>query len=418
MRSLVGSLAGSLVKNETVVPYVARSQGVFGHLLDRTNKKAQLQAMGSVGTLFGIVSRTSNSTSRVDWKLYRKQVDNRRRFGPSEAFEDRQEVTKHPALAIWNAPNEFFTQQEFIETFQQHMDLTGEGWWVVQKMPGMSIPQSMWPVRPDRIEPVPHPTDFISGYVYHGPDGEKIPLETDEVIQLKMPNPLDLYRGMGPVQAIMADLDSVRYSAEWNRNFFLNSAEPGGIIEVPEGLSDPEFRKLRARWNEQHRGVAAAHRVAILEHGIWKDRKYTNRDMQFVELRNVSREVIREAFSIPKFALGDVTDVNRANAEASRVWFAQELVIPRLERIKQALNSDFLPMFGSMGQNLEFDYCDPIPPDKDAENKERESRARTFAILVREGVDPVDAAMIAGLPEVSMVERPRTIAEQPALEEA
>lgn len=418
MRSLVGSLAGSLVKNETAVPYVARSQGVFGHLLDRTNKKAQLQAMGSVGTLFGIVSRTSNSTSRVDWKLYRKQVDNRRRFGPSEAFEDRQEVTKHPALAIWNAPNEFFTQQEFIETFQQHMDLTGEGWWVVQKMPGMSIPQSMWPVRPDRIEPVPHPTDFISGYVYHGPDGEKIPLETDEVIQLKMPNPLDLYRGMGPVQAIMADLDSVRYSAEWNRNFFLNSAEPGGIIEVPEGLSDPEFRKLRMRWNEQHRGVAAAHRVAILEHGIWKDRKYTNRDMQFVELRNVSREVIREAFSIPKFALGDVTDVNRANAEASRVWFAQELVIPRLERIKQALNNDFLPMFGSMGQNLEFDYCDPIPPDKDAENKERESRARTFAILVREGVDPVDAAMIAGLPEVSMVERPRTIAEQPALEEA
>ncbi len=49
----------------------------------------------------------------------------------------------------------------------------------------------------------------------------------------------------------------------------LREAEPGGIIEVPTPLSDPDFDQLRDRWNEQHRGVANAHRVAILEHGKW-----------------------------------------------------------------------------------------------------------------------------------------------------
>ncbi|KKK81335.1 hypothetical protein LCGC14_2814460, partial [marine sediment metagenome] len=60
----------------------------------------------------------------------------------------------------------------------------------------------------------------------------------DDVVQLKMPNPLDPYRGMGPVQSILADLDSERYSAAWNRNFFINGAEPGGIIEVDRRLDD------------------------------------------------------------------------------------------------------------------------------------------------------------------------------------
>jgi hypothetical protein len=36
------------------------------------------------------------------------------------------------------------------------------------------------------------------------PDGQQIPLERDEVIRL--PNPLDPYRGVGPAQSILADL--------------------------------------------------------------------------------------------------------------------------------------------------------------------------------------------------------------------
>jgi hypothetical protein len=48
---------------------------------------------------------------------------------------------------------------------------------------------------------------------------------------------MDPYRGMGVVQTILVDLDATRASAEWNRNFFLNSAEPGGIVEVDRRLT-------------------------------------------------------------------------------------------------------------------------------------------------------------------------------------
>jgi phage portal protein BeeE len=71
---------------------------------------------------------------------------------------------------------------------------------------------------------------------------------------------LDPYRGLSPVLSILPDLDTSRYAAEWSRAFFINSAQPGGIIEVPQPLSDPDFDQLRDRWNEQHKGVGNAHR--------------------------------------------------------------------------------------------------------------------------------------------------------------
>jgi HK97 family phage portal protein len=351
-----------------------------------------MRAMGTVGTLFSIVNRTSNATALVDWKLLRK--------APSGKLEDRVEVTSHAILDLWNKPNRFFTRQELVETVQQHIDLTGEGWLVIGRNPRSPMPLELWPVRPDRIQPVPHPVDFISGYLYTGPDGREIALRVEDVIQIRMPNPLDPYRGMGPVQSILTELDASRYSAEWNRNFFMNSAEPGGIIELPSVLSDPEWDQLQARWNEQHKGVANAHRVAFIEHGQWKDRKYTQRDMQFAELRSVSRDVIRESFGAPAFVLGEVGDVNRATADASKVLFAEQLTVPRLERFKQALNNDLLPLYGKdAARLLEFDYCDPVPPDAAARNEELTAKSAAYAEFIGAGADPRLVAEYLDLPE-------------------
>ncbi|MEU6397867.1 phage portal protein [Streptomyces cinnamoneus] len=378
---------------EPPVPFASRAQSYALGLTGRRDAVAQMAAMQSVGTLFSIVNRTSNATSQVDWKLWRKAASGRN--------EDRVEVTSHAALDLWNRPNPFMPRQEFVEVTQQHIDLTGEGPWVVGRHAASPIPLELWPVRPDRITPVPDPDTFLRGYVYTSPDGEQIPLERDQVIFLRMPNPLDPYRGMGPVQSILTDLDATKYSAEWNKNFFLNSAEPGGIIEVPNALSDPDFDQLRTRWNEQHRGVANAHRVAILEHGKWVDRKFTQRDMQFAELRSVSRDVIREAFGIPAFALGEVADVNRATAEASAAWFDANITVPRLERIKGALNHDLLPLFGATTKGLEFDYENPVADDRELAARELTAKASAARELIEAGAYGPEVLAALDLPEIA-----------------
>lgn len=413
MRSLVGAITDAVrgptvitrppppaPRNDLPVPYAPR--GAVGGLLSGMRQPgspdAQMRAMGSVGTLFQIVHLLSTATAEVAWHLWRKSDTGKP--------EDRVEVTRHAALDLWNQPNPFMPRQELVEVSQQHLDLTGEAWWVLARGPG-KLPLEIWPVRPDRMAPKPDPKTYLSGYEYTSPDGERIPLGLDEVIFLRMPNPCDPYRGMGPVQSLLTHLDAARYTAEWNRNFFANSAEPGGIIQVDKRLSDDEFSEMSARWGEQHRGVANAHRVAIIEQSQWVDRKITQRDMQFAELQQVSRDTIREAFGLHvQFLGGSDAGHSRAEAEAAEVILARQKIKPRCGRIKGALNGELLKLYGATGVGLEFDFEDPTPPDKTAENEHLTARTMAWKTLVDGGADPAEALAAVGLPDMAITTGP------------
>ncbi len=369
--------------------------------------EAQLRTFTTNSTINGLVSRTSTAVSQVEWHLYRKAKSGKK--------EDRQEVTSHAALDLWNKPNPHMGNQEFTEVVQQHVDLAGESPWVVAfDERAKNLPLELWPVRPDRMEPDPDPKKFLLGWTYMSPDGDRIPLGLKEVIHLRTPNPLDPYRGCSPVATLLITLGRVKAAQEWNRNFFVNSARPGGIIEVSKRLSDDEFDELAARWAEQHRGVGNAHKVAILEQGAWKDLGFSIKDLQVTELREADRDEILEAFGFPRAMLGIDQDSNRAAAEVAEYIFAKWLTVPRLERIRSALNNDLLPLYGDTARDLEFDFDSPVPADEEAENSSRDSRVAAAVALIAAGAEPEATLKAFDLPDLPF----RAPAVQPAREQA
>jgi HK97 family phage portal protein len=399
VKSLVGEVmaaAGRTVATRTSdtppVPYTQRA-GLTRWLLgghEATTERA-LAAMGSVGTLYAIVDLHASSTSAVDWHLWRTAA--------SGKPEDRVEVMSHAALDTWRRPNRFYSQARLVESAQQHVELVGEGWIVCETSSALSgVPLGLWPVRPDRIIPVPSAEHYLAGYVYTAPDGDKIPLSVDQVMSIQVPNPMDPYRGMGAVQSILADADSIAAAVAWNRNFFVNGAEPGGIIAFDAKLSDAEWDTFVKRWTETHRGVGNAHRVGVIEQGKWMDRTVTHRDMDFTQLRTVSRNAIREAFRVHGHMLGDADDVNLANATAAEITFARRQLVPRLDRWKEMLNTQYLPKFGSTAAGLEFDYDNPVAEDEQSDAATFYDRGRGAQMLVLAGFNGEDVAAAAGLP--------------------
>jgi HK97 family phage portal protein len=408
-RTLLGPLL-----NKTPVPYVPRGAGRRSWLPSASTvggMDAQMDALGRVGTLFAIVDRIITAYSQVEWRLYRVSKDGRRKYQPgTDGSQDgRVEVTKHPALDLWRKPNPFFFGTAFRESSQQHEELTGEQYWLIVRNQ-LGFPQEMWFVRPDRMEPIPSAENFLAGYVYHGPGGEDVPLAVDDVVFLRRPHPKDPYRGLGAVQSILGDLDATYLSTEYNRNFFLNSATPGGVIESENNISDEDFNQFQARWAETHKGVANAHRVAILEAGMkWVDRKYTMDDMQFVELREASRETIREAFGFPKAMTGATDDVNKANAYAGEVMFARWMTKPRLVRVREALNCILLPMFGRLGEGYEFDFVNPVPEDDEISAQVLLNKAQALKFMADTGLfEAADMVQACGLPAMQELPEPRT----------
>lgn len=390
-------------------PGIGRGNHIFSLNGSARDPATFMRAYGRMGTLWSTVSLLSSSTARPEWRLYRKTTDNRVRYSTQSSGSDqRVEVVQHPALSVLNHPNDFWTRFELFEQFQQYLDLTGLNYMLVSYDAKSRIgsPLEIWPVRPDRIEPVPSPDSYLQGWIYHGPSGEVVPLNLNEVIPTRYPDPMDPYNGVGPVQSVMADIDSSQYSSEYNRTFFMNGASPEGIIMAPNKLTEPEWDEFSNRWRESHQGIAAAHRIAMLEGGMTYTSASVNaKDGDFTNLRNLNRDVVREAFGMHKVMLGVTDDVNRANAQTGEEVFYSWKIIPRLDRWKMVLNERFLPLFGAVGQNVEFDYIAPAPQNREQDNEELTTKAGAAQLLVNAGYDPHDVLEVVGLPDMDVAEK-------------
>jgi HK97 family phage portal protein len=374
---------------------------------------AYLRAYKSQGTVFSNVSLLAESTAGPQWRLFRSQQDGRVRYTTSDQGSDqRVEVVRHAALSLLNRPNPFWSRFKLFEMSQLWLDLTGKSYWVIDKRGG--VPIGIWPVRPDRMHPVPDPDLYLKGWVYRSPDGrELIPLAVDDVVFNALPDPEDPYGGTGPAQSVLTEIDGNRYASEWNRNFFANSARPDGVIQVDKRLSDEEWDELTDRWREAHRGVARAHRVAVLEAGAtWQATSTTPKDMDFGNLLSTGSDRIREAWGVHKVMTGIVEDVNRANAQTGEEIFAIWKINPRLRRWRDVFNHQFLPMFGQTGQGVEFDFDFPMPVNREQDALELTSKSTAVSVLVNAGYDPHDVLQFVGVPDMNVVEQ---ATQQPAL---
>ena len=319
-----------------------------------TGQLSQMQAYGTVGWIFATVGAITDAVSGVEWQLFRRRSNG-----------DLDPISSHPLLDLWERPNPFYDQDVFVETMQQHLELTGESW-TLKLRNSRGMPVELWPIRPDRMRPVPDRQEFIAYYEYRI-GSERILLDRRDVIFLRRPSPLDPYRGIGVIQSLLVDLGAEKAAQQWASSFFTNGALPGGIVEVDEELDDDQFESLRLRWNQQHRGSMNAHRVAFLEKAHWKEVKLTQRDMQFEQLRRLTRDTILGAFRVPLPIMGITESVNRANAEAAEVHFARFNVKPRLRRIRGGFNAGLSMEFGS---DLVLGFVDPTPRNREQDARE------------------------------------------------
>lgn len=379
MRSLLG---GAIATMKSPVPLSNKHLANQLPLISDRSDAAQLDTFDESPEVFTITDRNGETFAAVDWSLYRT----RDRRGRLPGGEDRREVTSHAAIDTLESPNDFMTGHDLRYLWSLCMDLVGKCFWLPVTAGRGGFPVELWPIPPHLIKPVPDPENYLRGWAYFAPSGEIIPLGVDEVIASRRPHPKDPYGSSSPINALMVDIDANRQASKWNASFFYNSAIPGGVIEFPEGISDTDWDEFQTRWNEQHQGVANAHRVATIERGKWVSRTFTMRDMEFSQLRQDGRASLLFGFGFPKTMAGQTEEVNRATALAAKTVHADAITLPKLRRFKAMLNRQYLPRFS--GDGLVFDHDDPTPQDEEAEDAHRASVADTAAKLAELGYNP------------------------------
>lgn len=398
------SLIGAITNRNRPLPEVGRSgssllDGILGR--GTGNTTAQLAASQDSSTVFAIIDRICDGVTAPTWELVNPS-------GRGEVREDDPRIESHAVLDVLDQPNTIDDTDELLSLLTQHWELTGEWNLLVVTTPGRPplgrMPIQLWPIRPDKLTAVPHRTKVLAGWIYKGPDGEEIPLETWEVIRSRRPHPTNRFRGLSGVESLLTDIDATEMAAAWNRNFFKNSAQPGGIIEFERRLGDVEWREFTKRWREQHQGTSNAHRVATIEGGgKWIDRKYTMNDMQFSQLRDGAREIQREGFGFPQAMLGRESAQSMTGVQAQEVVFGRWILIPRLNRIRDKLNRKLLPLYGSTTRGLRLHYTNPIPPDREADDRHMREKVQAAERLWRIGYHPDDIREVYDLGDIRWV---------------
>lgn len=242
-------------------------------------------------------------------------------------------------------PNPHMTWFDLIETTVLHLELSGNSYWEVIRGPeGDGRVEVIFPLRPDRMKIVPDAKKKIDHYEYQIDGNRPVTFKPDQILHLKYTSAKDEFYGTPPIASGQSDVTLDFYMTAWNKRFFKEGAEPGGVLETDQVLSDTVWNRMRTYWNKRHKGPNRAHEIAILEGGL-KYKRITSKhaDMQYLDGKKASRDVILAIMRVPPVIVGLVDGVTYANSKDQKKVFWQHNIIPKLMRIQDAINAFLMP---------------------------------------------------------------------------
>ena len=130
---------------------------------------------------------------------------------------------------------------------------------------------------------------------------------------------------------------------EYGAKFFANGAAPGGVLEHPGTIKDPQ--RVRESWQSTFGGSGNANKIAVLEEGM----KYmpigiSPEQAQFLETRKFQINEIARIFRVPPHMVGDLEKSSFSNIEQQSLEFVKYTLDPWVIRWEQALKKSlFLP---------------------------------------------------------------------------
>lgn len=233
--------------------------------------------------------------------------------------------------ALFDQPNPLMSTSDFFYFIDTYMEHSGECIVVKQGKNGRlrnptELPAELWPLNGKLFtHEVDKDTKMVKFWVMNKGRHDEVEFLPHEIIQLRYPNPYNTYRGLAPMEAAMAAMSVDWKAYQYNRAFFDNGADPGGILHFPEkiGLQPHQKREYREDWEDRHAGEGNQHRLAILDRGAtYQSLGATFRDMQWTSQRTWNRNEIMTAFRTPPGVIGIYEEVNYATArqESKDFW--------------------------------------------------------------------------------------------------
>lgn len=299
-------------------------------------------------------------------------------------------------------PNDEMSRQTFLKVFLCHALAWSNGYAEIQRDAG-NAPLGFWPRNPGKTRPIrltrtvhlepapwrPFPVTLAAGEMaFETTDGVEEYDQSDLGANSSRPGRLIPMADMLHVPGISFDgrlgqsvvwlarqtLGLILATEKFGSKYFANFAKPGGMLEMPVGLTSEQKEQSKRSWMEAQ-GGENAHRVAMLPPG-WKftPMSHNPQEAQTQELRQFLRTEIATLFHVPVRLAGDTTTKSRGSSEQENQELLDYTLSPWVEAIKLEWKRKLFPHpnVGRVPKSpffVDFDTTDLIRGDSASREK-------------------------------------------------
>ena len=258
----------------------------------------------------------------------------------------KEKALSHPLyFLLHDEPNPEMSSFVFRETLMTHLLLWGNAYaQIIRNGKGEVI--ALYPLMPNRMS-VDRDSSGALYYTYTKYSDEA-PTMKGMTVTLR---PSDVFHipglgfdglvGYSPIAMAKNAIGMAIACEEYGAKFFANGAAPGGVLEHPGTIKDPQ--KVRDSWNAAYQGSSNSHRVAVLEEGMkYQSIGISPEQAQFLETRKFQINEIARIFRVPPHMVGDLEKSSFSNIEQQSLEFVKYTLDPWVIRWEQAISRSLL----------------------------------------------------------------------------
>ena len=246
---------------------------------------------------------------------------------------------------LHDEPNPEMSSFVFRETLMTHLLLWGNAYAQIIRN-GKNEIVALYPLMPNKMS-VDRDENGRLYYTYYRGSDEAIKnkefavtLQPSDVLHIPGLG-FDGLVGYSPVAMAKNAIGMAIACEEYGAKFFANGAAPGGVLEHPGTIKDPQ--RVRESWQSTFGGSGNANKIAVLEEGM----KYTPigispEQAQFLETRKFQINEIARIFRVPPHMVGDLEKSSFSNIEQQSLEFVKYTLDPWVIRWEQSIQRSLL----------------------------------------------------------------------------
>ena len=253
----------------------------------------------------------------------------------------KEKAIDHPLYRLLHdEPNPEMSSFVFRETLMTHLLLWGNAYAQVIRN-GKNEVVALYPLMPNKMSVDRDENGHLYYTYYGGPDEAiknkefAVTLQPSDVLHIPGLG-FDGLVGYSPIAMAKNAIGMAIACEEYGAKFFANGATPGGVLEHPGAIKDPQ--RVRESWQAAFGGSSNSNKVAVLEEGM----KYTPisispEQAQFLETRKFQINEIARIFRVPPHMVGDLEKSSFSNIEQQSLEFVKYTLDPWVIRWEQSI---------------------------------------------------------------------------------